>query len=53
MRAYGDACRQPDDCDWIPPAMQAMGDQTPTTRRDTASYSAAVNDLFQKMGMKK
>ena len=46
MRSYGDACvkvNDPDSCDWIPPA----------TRRDKPSYSAAVNDLFQKMGMKK
>ena len=46
MRAYGDACvkvNDPDSCDWIPP----------TTRRDKPSYSAAVDDLFQKMGMKK
>ena len=39
----GPSVNDPDSCDWIPP----------TTRRDKPSYSAAVNDLFQKMGMKK
>lgn len=56
MRAYGDACvkaNDPDSCDWIPPAMKSMGEQPPTTKRDTPSYSAAVDDLFQKMGTKK
>ena len=53
MRAYGDACvkaNDPDSCDWIPPT---MGEQPPTTNRDIPGYSAAVDDLFQKMGMKK
>ena len=53
MRAYGDACvkvNDPDSCDWIPPA---MGDQAPTTQRDTPGYRAAFDDLFTTLGIKK
>ena len=56
MRAYGDACvkaSDPDSCDWIPPAMQAMGDQAPATQRDTPGYRAAFDDLFSTLGIKK
>ena len=56
MRAYGDACvkaNNPDSCDWIPPAMQAMGEQPPTTQRGKPSYSAAFDDLFSTLGIKK